>query len=30
MRTPYIRHVPDEVVAGLEKLAAQVGAPLST
>jgi hypothetical protein len=25
MRTLYIRHVPDEVAAGLEKLAAQAG-----
>jgi hypothetical protein len=30
MRTLYIRHVPDEVAAGLEKLAAQAGLPLST
>jgi len=30
MRTLYIRHVPDEVSAGLEKLAAQAGLPLST
>ena len=30
MRTLYIRHVPDEVAAGLEKLAAKAGLPLST
>jgi hypothetical protein len=30
MRTLYIRHVPDEVAARLEKLAAQAGLPLST
>jgi hypothetical protein len=30
MRTHYIRHVPDEVAARLEKLAAQAGLPLST
>ena len=30
MRSPYIRHVPDEVAARLEKLAAQAGLPLST
>ena len=30
MRTLYIRHVPDEVAAGLEKLAARAGLPLST
>ena len=30
MRTLYIRHLPDEVAAGLEKLAAQAGLPLST
>jgi hypothetical protein len=30
MRTLYIRHVPDELAAGLEKLAAQAGLPLST
>ena len=30
MRTPCIRHVPDEVAARLEKLAAQAGRPLST
>ena len=30
MRTLYIRHVPDEVAAGLEKLAALAGLPLST
>jgi hypothetical protein len=29
-RTLYIRHVPDEVAARLEKLAAQAGLPLST
>ena len=28
--TLYIRHVPDEVAARLEKLAAQAGLPLST
>ena len=30
MRTLYNRHVPDEVAARLEKLAAQAGLPLST
>jgi len=30
MRTLYIRHVPEEVAARLEKLAAQAGLPLST
>lgn len=30
MRTLYIRHVPDEVAARLEKLAARAGLPLST
>jgi len=30
MRTLYIRHVPDEVAARLEQLAAQAGLPLST
>ena len=30
MRTLYIRHVPDDVAARLEKLAAQAGVPLST
>ncbi len=30
VRTLYIRHVPDEVAARLEKLAAQAGLPLST
>jgi hypothetical protein len=30
MHTLYIRHVPDAVAAGLEKLAAQAGLPLST
>jgi hypothetical protein len=30
MRTLDIRHVPNEVVAGLEKLAAQAGLPLRT
>ena len=29
IRTLYIRHVPDEVAARLEKLAAQAGLPLS-
>jgi len=29
-RTLYIRHVPDDVAARLEKLAAQAGLPLST
>ncbi|MFN9618163.1 MAG: hypothetical protein ACK55X_00430 [Synechococcaceae cyanobacterium] len=30
VRTLYIRHVPEEVAARLEKLAAQAGLPLST
>jgi hypothetical protein len=30
MRTLYIRHVPDEVAARLEQLAARAGLPLST
>jgi hypothetical protein len=30
MRTLYIRHVPEEVAARLERLAAQAGMPLST
>jgi hypothetical protein len=30
MRTLYIRHVPDEVAARLEKLAAHLSLPLST
>jgi hypothetical protein len=30
VRTLYIRHVPDEVAARLEKLAARAGLPLST
>jgi hypothetical protein len=30
MRTLYIRHVPDEVAARLEKLAARARLPLST
>jgi hypothetical protein len=30
MRTLYIRHVPDDVAARLEKLAAQAGLPLSS
>lgn len=30
MRTLYIRHVPEEVAARLEKLAAQAELPLST
>ncbi|MCP9941949.1 hypothetical protein KBY70_06050 [Cyanobium sp. ATX 6E8] len=30
MRTLYIRHVPEEVAARLERLAAQAGLPLST
>jgi hypothetical protein len=30
MRTLYIRHVPDEVAARLEKLAAQAGMPFCT
>ncbi len=30
LSTLYIRHVPDEVAAGLERLAAQAGLPLST
>ena len=30
MRTLYIRHVPDEVAARLEELAARAGLPLST
>ena len=30
LRTLYIRHVPDEVAARLEKLAARAGLPLST
>lgn len=30
MRTLYIRHVPDEVAARLEKLDARAGLPLST
>ena len=29
-RTLYIRHVPEDVAARLEKLAAQAGLPLST
>lgn len=30
MRTLYTRHVPEEVAARLEKLAAEAGPPLST